>query len=151
MANWDINHVVLVGRIAHTPELKYTPNGHTTVKLSIAVSNKPGPNGEERTSFIYATVWGKQAENLVAYKKKGDQIGLTGELCERRWTARDGGKRSVLEVNVDRVQYLRPKQATDTGHSVPVEEPPADDELPPTLEEQMGAGAAEMERNLAGF
>lgn len=66
-----INRVVLVGRLTHDPELRYTPNGVAVANFSIAV-NRPFTNqqGEREADFFSCVVWRKQAENVANYLKK---------------------------------------------------------------------------------
>lgn len=136
--SWDINQVMLVGRIGHTPELKYTPSGASVCKISLAVGGKPF-NGQDVVYFFYANVWGQQAENLIKYCNKGDLIAVTGELVQRKWIGKDGSKKSENEINVQRVQYLKKKNSENhtTGNNTDSSSPDDSqgDSLPPDAAE----------------
>lgn len=56
--------------------------------------------------FIDITAWGRQGEVLAEYCHKGTKVGLQGRLAMDQWTDRDGGKRSKIFLNVDRVELL---------------------------------------------
>lgn len=108
--SWNINRVVLIGRLANDPELKYTPSGVAVAKFSLAIGGKPKNDGSDSVSFINMTVWGKGAENLTRYQKKGDQIAVDGRLEQKSWTNQEGQKRSSIEVKVERIEYLNRKR-----------------------------------------
>lgn len=108
MANF--NQVVLAGNLTRDPELRYTPSGTAVADLRLAV-NTPykGKSGqvEENTLFIDVTVWGRQAELVAQYLKKGRQVLIDGRLDYEEWEAKDGGgKRSRHRVTANRVQFL---------------------------------------------
>lgn len=106
---WDINKVILIGRLANDVELKYTPSGTAVAKFGLAVGGKNKPDGTGTVSFFNVVVWGKGAENCNSFLAKGKQVGIDGRLEQRSWTAQDGGKRSTVEVVADRVEFLGTK------------------------------------------
>lgn len=105
-----MNNVSLVGRLTRDPELKYTPNGKAVANGTVAV-NRPFKNasGEQEADFIMFQVWGKPAENLANYMKKGNQIGLTGRINTRNYENSEGKRVYVTEVVADNVQFLESK------------------------------------------
>ena len=105
-----MNNVSLVGRLTRDPELKYTSNGKAVANFNIAV-NRPfkNANGEQEADFINGQVWGKPAENLANYMKKGNQIGLTGRINTRNYENSEGKRVYVTEVVADNVQFLESK------------------------------------------
>lgn len=105
-----MNNVSLVGRLTRDPELKYTSNGKAVANFNIAV-NRPfkNANGEQEADFINGQVWGKAAENLANYMKKGNQIGLTGRINTRNYENSEGKRVYVTEVVADNVQFLESK------------------------------------------
>jgi len=129
--SWNLNRVILIGRLAHDPELKYTPSGAAVVKFSLAVGGRPKSNGEETVSFIYVTVWGKPAERFAEYQKKGNQIAVDGRLEQKSWTNQEGQKRSSTEVIAERIEYLgrssknqnEPYSGGESAHGEPGFEP----------------------------
>ncbi|NPV38867.1 Single-stranded DNA-binding protein [Brevinematales bacterium NS] len=103
---WDINRVVLVGRLARDPEIKYTPTNTAVARFTLAVGGKPRNDGGDSVSFIPIVVWGKTAETCKQYLSKGKMVAVDGRLDQRSWKAQDGSARSVIEVVADRVEFL---------------------------------------------
>lgn len=105
--SYDVNSVVLVGRLTSDVELKYTPSGTAVAKFGIAVGGKP-TEGKDNTSFFSVVVWGKSAENVNTYLKKGQRCALKGRIESSSWQAQDGTKRSKVEVVAEMVEFLEP-------------------------------------------
>lgn len=106
MAN-DINSSTIVGRLTRDGELKYTNSGMAVLKFSIANnwSKKIGDSWEDQTNFFDVTFWGKRAESLSNYLKKGTQVVVKGELRQDRWE-QDGQQRSRVFINADNIQLV---------------------------------------------
>lgn len=104
--SWDINRVIIVGRLTRDVELKYTPGGTAVAKFGIAVGGRPKPDGSDNVSFFNVSVYGKTAENCSKFLSKGKQIAVDGSLEQRSWTAQDSSRRSVVEIVADRVEFL---------------------------------------------
>jgi single-strand DNA-binding protein len=107
----DLNKVILIGRLVRDPELRYTPNGTSVANFSIASNRSYTTSGEkvENTSFFNCIAWSKLGELVVQYCKKGNRIGLEGRLQQRSWEDQDGKKRSTVEVVVENLQFLTPR------------------------------------------
>lgn len=105
-----INSVSLVGRLTKDVDLRYTQNGKAVANFNMAV-NRPFKNaqGEQEADFINCNAWGKQAENLANYMKKGSQIGLTGRINARSYENQEGKRIFVTEVVADQVAFLESK------------------------------------------
>jgi single-strand DNA-binding protein len=103
----DINHVVLVGRLTRDAELKYINTGTAVSKFSIALNKRKKVNDSwtEEAHFFNVVVWGKIAEALDPYLKKGKQVGIEGELRQNRWE-QDGQPRSRIEIVANNIQLL---------------------------------------------
>jgi single-strand DNA-binding protein len=107
MANF--NKVLLMGNLTKDPELRYTPQGTAVVNLRLAVNRKYKDRNQELkedTCFVTAVVWDKQAETCNQYLHKGSPVFVEGRLQSRSWEDNAGQKRSVIEVRVERVQFL---------------------------------------------
>jgi single-strand DNA-binding protein len=104
--SWDINRVILLGRLTNDVELKYTPSGTAVAKFGLAVGGKPKNDGANSVSFFNIVAWGKTAENCGNFLSKGKQVAIDGRLEQRSWTAQDGSRRSTIEVIADRVEFL---------------------------------------------
>ncbi len=106
MANF--NKVILLGNLTRDVELRHTQSGQALAKFGMAVNRKYSVNGEQKetTCFVDLTAWGKQAELLNQYVKKGSQLFVEGRLEYSTWEAEGGGKRSKLEVVVENFQFV---------------------------------------------
>jgi len=105
----SLNRVFLMGNLTRDPELRYLPSGTAVTSFSIAVNRVyKSATGEkqEEVCFVRITVWGKQAESCNQYLSKGKSVFIEGRLQYRAWQTPDGSKRSALEVNANRVQFL---------------------------------------------
>lgn len=98
---------ICTGNLTKDVELRETPNGKSVATLSIAV-NRPFSND---TDFFNITVWNKQAENCAKFLKKGNKVAIIGSIQNRQYTADDGTKRTVTEIQADTVEFLTPKDA----------------------------------------
>src|SRR5574344_470365 len=106
----DLNHVIEIGRLTRDiseRDFAYTTGGTSRLNLSIAVnrSEKRGGEWSNRASFFDVTVWGKQAENIKPYLRKGKQIAVDGYLDQQRWE-KDGQKYSKVVIIANNVQLL---------------------------------------------
>jgi single-strand DNA-binding protein len=112
--SWDINHVVLVGRLTKDPELTYTQSGAAICKFSIAVNRSSGSSrgstgdGEGSANFFNIVAWNKTAEICNQYLSKGRQVAIDGRLQQRRWEGSDGVKRNTVEIVANNVQFFGP-------------------------------------------
>ena len=106
-----MNHVAIIGRMVRDVETKTTPNGTQVGSFSLACDYKYTSNGEkkDKTSFFNCIVWGKQAENMAQYVKKGHRVGIEGRLQQRSWDDSEGKKRSAVEIVVEKFHFLQPK------------------------------------------
>src|SRR4051812_13253276 len=95
-----LNKVILIGRLATDPELKYTPSGVAVTSFRIAVDRRMSPNeaGEKETDFIDIVAWRQSAEFAANYLNKGRLVAVDGRLQIRNWVAQDGTKRRTAEV-----------------------------------------------------
>ena len=102
-----VNQIVLVGRIARTPETKTTENGRKMATLTIAVPrNYKNSNGEYDTDFLDCTLWSSVAESTSEYCETGDMIGIKGRLQTRIVETPEGTKRKKTEIIAEKVTFL---------------------------------------------
>ena len=104
-----LNNVVLIGRIANGLELQ--GNENKVVNFNLAVQKQGKADGAD---FIPVAVFGKTAENLVAYQGKGSQIAVQGYINQDTYTLEDGSKRNSIKVIANRVQFLGSKATAST-------------------------------------
>jgi single-strand DNA-binding protein len=106
----SFNKVILVGNLTRDPELRYTQKGMAIAKLGLAVNrvwrNEAGESKEEVT-FVDVDAFGRQAETLGQYVKKGSPLLVEGRLRLDQWDDKQTGqKRSKLGVVVENFQFL---------------------------------------------
>lgn len=105
----SVNKVILVGNLGRDAELRYTPGGAAVAKFSVATTevwNDKSGQRQERTEWHNIDLWGKQAETLQEYLRKGKQIYLEGRLQTDEYTDKEGVKRKSTKVRCDRVVLL---------------------------------------------
>lgn len=108
-----INTVVLVGRLTHKADLKFTTNGKNYTQFSIAVQRKfKNQSDEYEADFINCTLWGKAAENFTKFTRKGSLVGVEGRLQTRNYE-KDGRKIYITEVIAENFSLLESKATTD--------------------------------------
>lgn len=118
-----MNNVIVLGRTTNSIELKQTPSGKPVVTFSLAVKR---PFEADTTDFISIVAWGKQAELISKYVKKGDRICVSGFLATRSWE-KNGQKHYATEIVLQSVEFCETKTQpnhTDSDHINP------DDDLP---------------------
>jgi len=123
----SFNKVILVGNLTRDPELRYTPKGTAIAKVGIAVNrvwtSEAGEKKEEVT-FVDVDVFGRTAENVGQYMRKGRPILIEGRLRLDQWDDKQTGqKRSRLGVVAETVQFLG--SAGGEGGGAPVRQRPA--------------------------
>jgi single-strand DNA-binding protein len=107
MAN--LNKVFLMGNITRDLELKYLPSNTAICDFGLAVNRTwTGQDGvkKEEVTFVDCSCFGKTAEILSKFKKKGDPLFVEGRLKMDQWEAQDGTKRTKIKVIVENFQFL---------------------------------------------
>jgi len=134
MANF--NKVIIAGNLTRDVELKYTPKGTAVAKLGIAINRSwTGDDGQKRedVTFVDVDAFGKQAETLAKYIKKGRSILIEGRLKLDQWDDKQTGqKKSRLGVLLESFSFLDSKQGEaqqprPAANPAPAQEPPMDD------------------------
>jgi single-strand DNA-binding protein len=148
----SFNKVILMGNLTRDPELRYTPKGTAIAKIGLAVNrNWTSESGEkkEEVTFVDVDVFGRTAENVGQYMRKGRPILVEGRLRLDQWDDKQTGqKRSRLGVVAETVQFLgsapgageggasAPRAARPATSSAPAAEPiegdapPESDDVP---------------------
>lgn len=134
-----INKVILVGRLGADPQLRYTPSGRASATFNLATNytwKDNDGNMQERTDWHRIVAWGKLAEVMGEWLKKGSSVYLEGRLQTRNYDDANGVKKYITEVVVNDMEMLGRKGegGSGGGGSEPFpEEPPVldqDDDLP---------------------
>ena len=105
----SFNKVILLGNLTRDPETRVTVNGLTICKLGMAVSRSYSTREGERkeeTTFVDIDAFGKQAEIITKYMRKGRPLMVEGRLRLDQWEAKDGQKRSKLGVVLENFQFV---------------------------------------------
>ncbi len=130
MAN--LNRVMLIGNLTRDPELRYTPAGLGVVSFGIAVNTPIGKDDEgnrkTETLFVDVVAFGKQAEVIAEYLRKGSLIYLEGRLRYRTWEDASGNKRSKHEIVLNNFQFLNRKGKESPQEDVSI--PEEDEDIP---------------------
>ena len=104
-----MNKVWLTGRIAKDLVLRHTNSGTPTCQFVIATNRPVMRDGERQVDFITCVIWNKAAENLVKYQRKGNLLGIQGELRVDTYES-DGKRKYKSYVLVEEVEYLESKK-----------------------------------------
>lgn len=125
MANFNINKVILGGRLTADIELQTTPNGVAVAKFTIATARKGSK--EPATDFLDCVAWRQTAEFISKYFAKGSSICVVGALQKRIYKDKDGKTRSATEVIVDEALFVDSKSdaAAGTAPSAPAYSTPS--------------------------
>jgi len=118
MANF--NKVLLMGNLTRDPQLSYLPSQTAVVEFGLAVNRRwTGQDGSEREEvcFVDCRAFGKMAENINKYLKKGRPLFVEGRLSFDSWTAQDGSKRSKHRVTVESFQFLGAPSGANAGQA----------------------------------
>jgi single-strand DNA-binding protein len=145
----SFNRVILVGNLTRDPELRYTPKGTAVAQLGVAVNRQwKSETGEakEEVTFVDVEAFGRQAEVIGQYLKKGRPILVEGRLKLDTWDDKQTNqKRSKLKVVLEAFQFLdagrgeggpagaparRPAAPADSAPAAEPEAPPVDDDVP---------------------
>lgn len=122
------NQVQLIGNVGRDPEMKYMPNGDAVVNIAVATSEKwkDKNTGEqkEHTEWHRVNAFGKLAEIIGQYVKKGSKVFIQGKLKTRKYTDKDGIEKYVTEIQADTLKMLDGKPA-EGGQGAPAQRPAA--------------------------
>jgi len=105
----NFNKVILMGNLTRDIELRHTQGGMAIAKFGMVINRRSSTkDGEQResTCFVDMTAFGKSAELLNQYVRKGSPLFVEGRLEYSTWESQDGGKRNKLEVIVENFQFM---------------------------------------------
>ncbi len=116
-----LNKAVIIGNLTRDPELKAIASGNKVCTFSVATNRTyKDANGvrQEKTDYHNIVVWGKTAENVATYMKKGSQILVEGRMETRSWDdAATNTKKYRTEIVADTVQFgSKPSGSTGSGY-----------------------------------
>lgn len=105
-----LNNVVLIGRLAKDPDLRYTPTGVAVCNFTLAVDRQFSKDGEKEADFIPIVAWKQTAEASANYLRKGHKAAVVGRIHTRNYENNEGRRIYVTEVHADTVKFLEPKE-----------------------------------------
>ncbi|MEX3605235.1 MAG: single-stranded DNA-binding protein [Burkholderia sp.] len=116
----SVNKVILVGNLGADPEVRYLPSGDAVANIRLATTDryKDKESGEpkEVTEWHRVSFFGRLAEIVSEYLKKGSSVYVEGRLRTRKWQAQDGTDRYSTEIVADQMQMLGGRRdAGDAG------------------------------------
>lgn len=135
----SFNKVILVGNLTRDPDLRYTPKGIPIARIGIAINRSyRTETGEikEETTFVDVDAFGRQAEVIAQYFRKGRPILIEGRLRLDQWEDKNGQKQSRLRVVLESFAFLDSGKGEGREPSVaqPIEPLPTEQ----TVEEDIG-------------
>ena len=117
-----MNCVQLVGRLTKNPEIKYTNNGLSIARFSVAVDRRFKKEGGATADFPNCVAFGKTAEFIEKYFTKGMRIGVVGRIQTDKYQKDDGTTVYTTDVIAENVEFVESKQQTQAENT---QEPPA--------------------------
>lgn len=109
-----VNRTILQGRLCADPEMRRTQNGTAVCSFRMAWSETV--KDRETKLFLNCVAWKGTAEMICKYFRKGKELAVEGRLSTREYDDRDGNRRSVTEMTVDRVHFCG---KNEDGHGMP--------------------------------
>lgn len=109
-----MNKVIMMGRLTRDPEISSSTSGTTFARFSIAVDRKIKAEGQPEADFFNCTSFGKQAEFIERYLKKGTKIVITGRLQNDSYTNKDGQKVTATKIITEEVEFAESKKDGQT-------------------------------------
>lgn len=111
---------MIIGNLGRDPEMRYTPSGRPVTEFSVAVSHRSrdaatGVWADDGTDWYRVTVWGDRAERTAEQFRKGNKVFVEGRFRTREYEARDGQKRTSLEITADNVISLDARVREEEG------------------------------------
>jgi single-strand DNA-binding protein len=117
----SINRVVISGNLTRDPELRQTPSGYTILNIGVAVNdrrrNQQTNEWEDYANFVDCVVFGARAEYLSRALHKGSKVVIEGKLRYSSWENKEGQRRSKIEIMVDDIDFMSPRQQQSGGYS----------------------------------
>ena len=114
-----INKVILIGNLGNDPDIRYTASGSAVANISLATAeswrDKATGEQQERTEWHKIVFFGRLAEIVGEYLKKGSKIYIEGQLQTRKWE-QDGQTRYTTEIVARDMQFLDSRGSSDSSY-----------------------------------
>lgn len=114
-----MNKVILMGRLTRDPEVRYSQGASQTAvaRFSVAVDRRFKREGEPDADFFNCTSFGKQAEFVERYLRKGTKILLSGRVQNDNYTNKDGQMVYSVRIMVDEIEFAESKNSSGADNS----------------------------------
>lgn len=122
MANFNLNKVIIGGRLTADPVLNTTTSGIPVTTFTVAVNRRfaDKQTGENTADFLNVTAWRQTAEFITRYFRKASSICVVGSIQTRSWMDKDGQKRHTVEIVADEAYFVDARaESTQTAARVP--------------------------------
>ncbi len=143
MSRGTVNRAILIGRLGTDPEVRFTPSGTAVANFNIATNrvwkDRDG-NAQEETTWHRIVVWGRTAEVVKEYARKGSRIFVEGRIQTREWQDQNGQRRFTTEIVANEIQFLDSPAGDASGEQPSAEQP----DLPPPESLDTDGGAEDV-------
>ncbi len=114
-----MNKIMLIGNLGRDPDMSYTTSGLAVTKFSMAVNrvSKVGGERKEETEWFNIVAWNQLAETCNTYLKKGQKVFVEGRLQQRKYTDKNGVERTAVDVVINDMEMLTPKDRQTSSTS----------------------------------
>lgn len=137
-----MNKVILTGRFTRDPEVRYTNDGTSIARFSIAVNRRFVKEGsDQKADFLNCVAFGKSAEFIEKYFRKGMKADLSGRIQTGSYTNKDGVKVYTTDIVVEEIEFGESKSSSQAQTASPTPNPEADPDgfmsIPDGIDEEM--------------
>ena len=111
----SLNRAILIGNTGNDPEIRTLSNNEKVASFRLATTERyKDRNGDvkENTEWHQITAWGKVADIVEKFVKKGSQLYVVGKITTRKWTDKDGNDRFTTEIRAEGIQVLGKRETT---------------------------------------
>lgn len=115
-----MNKAIHMGRLTKDPEIRYSSDNKAVARFSLAVDRKFKREGQPDADFFNYTAFGKQAEFIEKYLKKGTKVVVVGQLQNNNWE-KDGVKHYDVQIMVDEVEFAESKSSSSNTAPAPAQ------------------------------
>lgn len=129
----SINKVIITGNLTREPEQRVAASGTSVLSFGVAVNERRRNNNgewEDVPNYVDCTLFGSRAEAVSRYIGKGSKVAIEGKLRWSQWEAKDGSKRSKLEVIVDEIEFMSKAENAEKKGSKPAGDDLFGDDIP---------------------
>lgn len=112
-----MNKAMIIGNLGQDPDTRYMPSGDAVTTVSVATNRrwKDKETGEKKdhTEWHRCVAFGKRAETMAEFLRKGSKVFIEGQLQTRKWDDKDGVTRYSTEIRIDNFEFLDRKEGSD--------------------------------------